>query len=255
MNSTRIVHRRSLRRAHASRAIAGLALAAALTATAAHADPRTAMIALERAYVPALAMTNMPGKVAESRIAIGRLEGAWAAYVKTLERGLAGDKAFAAIVAKTSASVQAASAAAGSGDITKAHETLEHVRGDFGAWRAARGIEYFPDALTRFHDAMEHLVDVAAKRADANGRREAYALARSRWIDVERALGGFDAALYGFDAARAGRLREMIAKERALLDDYAAAMVEGERLAAAGRALKGNFAQTYFLFGDFSGLQ
>ena len=225
--------------------------------TNAGADVRDPMVALDRAYVPALALTNMPGKDAQSREATRRLSEAWAGFTKTIDPAFKRDRTLAKVLAESTEKITAAAALAGAGQIAKAHDALEHVRGALWKWREARGLVYFPDSLTAFHDEMEHLVDLGAKGADREAQRKAYASARSRWVDVERAAERFEAKLYGFDAARIERLRGLMAKERALLDDYAVALAASnpQALAGAGRALKGNFAQTYFLFGDFAGLQ
>lgn len=223
----------------------------------ARADIRDPMVALDRAYVPALALTNMPGKEAPARTALARLVAAWPRFTSSLDPGLAGDPRLRAVLADSGRRVEEARRLADGGDIARAHDALEHVRGSLWKWRASRGIAYFPDALTAFHDAMEHLVDLATKGAGGDAVRAAYAATRSRWLDVERAAVTFEAPLHGFDAARRERLGALMSKERALLDDYAVALAapDPKTLATAGRALKGNFAQAYFLFGDFTGLQ
>jgi hypothetical protein len=236
-----------------TRAAAAAALVAG-SAVAAPTDLVDASAQLERAYVPALGLTNQRGNDAQAREAVRRLELSWDAFRARAAPLAAKDAALRATLAASSERVQQAAAQAGAGDMAKAHESLEYLRDALWKWRASRGVEYFPDRLTAYHDVMEHLVDAAA-RALPGDTRIAYAQAVSKWIDVERAP--FAAAVHGFDGAAQQRLRAAMASERATLDEFAAAMGSGDpqALADVGRRLKQRFAQLYFLFGDFRGLE
>jgi hypothetical protein len=184
---------------------------------------------------------------------MSKLADAWAVFNRAVAPDRARDSSLAKVMDASTKQIAEANRLTLAGDLPRAHDALESLRRTFWRWRVAHGIDYFPDALTAFHDEMEHLVELGAKRADPGTQRTSFATARSRWVDVERAP--FEPTRYGFDAGKRERMVALMAKERALLDDYAIALAGGEpaALAAVGKALKGNFAQIYFLFGDFGG--
>jgi hypothetical protein len=130
---------------------------------------------------------------------------------------------------------------------------LEHLRHSLWKWRAGRGIAYFPDLLTAYHDEMERAADAATVPGESGKLAETLGVARARWDDVERAT--FDAQLHGFDEAKVGRMKGLMSRERAALDELDKLGPHADRaaLAAAAKTLKGTFAQIYFLFGDFKG--
>lgn len=133
------------------------------------------------------------------------------------------------------------------GNLKAAHESLEHLRRAFWKWRAGKGIACFPDALTAYHDKMEKLADAATRRSS-----QAAVATPGRTLDIGRV--SFDATLHGFDESKVARLKGLMGRERALLEEFGALVPNGERgaLAAAAKNLKGTFAQIYFLFGDFA---
>ena len=226
-------------------AVAALALSAAGAAVA---GPIEDAVAFDRVYVPALVLTNQPQKPAATAEALARLKAAW----PKLQAAALND---AAAIAETDASIREAEKRLSSGSRQAAHDALEGVRLALWKARAARGVDYYPDRLTAFHEVMEQVVDSAAARAfDAPKLERELAEASALWSRVEDAR--FDAALFGFDAERTARLNGLVKKEREILAQLEASLALGNRetLAAGAKALRANFGQTYMLFGDFSGL-
>lgn len=221
-----------------------------LAASAAQAGLLEEMVLLERAYVPVLALTNQPGKDAESAGAMQRFDRAWNAF-----RGAAATReeaSLAGVLDEVEKHLAGARRDIAAGKLSVAHEALEHLRHAFWKWRASRGIDYFPDRLTAYHDQME-LVAEAATRPNERGKLgSALQQARARWNDVMRAK--FDAPLHGFDAAKQARLRALMAQESETLAriEQLGAGGDAATLAAESKTLKGTFAQIYFLFGDFA---
>ncbi len=240
------------------RGFAGLVFvgAALLAAQPARAGLIEEMVLLERAYVPALGITNQAGKDAQSREAMRRLASAWARFLENTRAEAKQDAALAGALGEAGGSIAKASATLErGGSLADAHDALEGVRATLWKWRAARGIDHFPDLLTAYHDAMEHLADLATSASPDEARlRQALTEAGARWARVESAP--FDAALFGFPPDKVARMKGLIAKERALLAELEAlAGADRERRAGAVKTMKGTFAQIYFLFGDFDGLQ
>jgi len=77
----------------------------------------------------------------------------------------------------------------------------------------------------------------------------------SLWSDVEKS--GIDAALFKLSPEQAETYAKQVRKEREILNQMEGLIGSGnvEALSKAAVAMKSNFAQTYFVFGDFSGLQ
>jgi hypothetical protein len=228
---------------------AGVAALALIAAGAANAGPIEDAVALDRAYVPALVLTNQPQKPAAATTeALARLKSAWPKL-----RGAASNDA--AAIAETDAKIREAEQLLGAGSRQGAHDALEGVRIALWKARAARGLDYYPDRLTAFHEEMETIVDLAAEPAfDAAKLKRQLAEASALWSRVEGAR--FDATLFGFDAERTARLNGLVKKEREILGQLDASLASANReaVAAGAKALRANFGQTYMLFGDFTGL-
>lgn len=226
-----------------------LVLLGLLAASVAQAGLLDEMVGLERAYVPVLALTNQPGKQAESGQAMKRFDHAWSAF-----RAAAATREEPSLLKVLDDAEQHLAQARrdiAGGQLKPAHEALEHVRHAFWKWRAGKGIEYFPDRLTAYHDQMELAADAATHPGERGKLAGALQQARARWDEVVGAK--FDAQLHGFDAAKQARLRELMAREGQVLAKLEQLGPGGDAaaLAAEAKGLKGTFAQIYFLFGDF----
>ena len=232
----------------------GIAVVAIAAAGAARAGAIEDMIVLDRAYIPALALTNQPQKpAAATSESLQRLNAAWARFQAALPP--ADRAAYAAAIAESDAKIKAADKLLASGSRQAAHDALEAVRIAFWKARVAQGVDYYPDRLTAFHEAMEPLVDLAANPAtDATKLKRQFEETSALWSRIEGAR--FDAALFGFDAEKTAQLQALVRKERGILSQLDAAIGSGNRgeLEAGAKTLKGTFAQTLLLFGDFSGL-
>jgi len=232
----------------------GIAMIAIVAAGAARAGAIEDTIVLDRAYIPALVLTNQPQKsAAATSESLQRLTAAWARFQAALPP--ADRAAYAAAIAESDAKIKTADKLLASGSRQAAHDALEGVRIAFWKARVAQGVDYYPDRLTAFHEAMEPLVDLAAiPPTDATKLKRQFEETSALWLRVEGAR--FDAALYGFDAEKTAQLQALVRKERGILSQLDAAIGSGNRgeLEAGAKTLKGTFAQTLLLFGDFSGL-
>lgn len=227
----------------------GVAIGSLLLASLAQASLLEEMVVLERAYVPVLALTNQPGKNAESAAAMQRFDRAWGAFRTAAPTR--SESSLTGVLDESEKHLAQARRDIGAGQLKDAHEALEHLRHAFWKWRAGKGIDYFPDRLTAYHDQMELLADAAMHAAERPKLASALQQARARWDEVLRMK--FDAPLHGFDAVRQARLSELMAREGQVLTKLEQLGPGGDAaaLAAEAKSLKGTFAQIYFLFGDF----
>jgi len=221
----------------------------ALSSAAALAGPIEDMVAFERVYIPALALTNQPQAPAE-RVAgsLSRLAAAWPGLRAAFSgKGEALDKA----VRTTDAALGQAERLIAGGKRAEAHEALEAIRPAFLEARRAAGIDLYVDRLTEFHDAMEELVKAAQPGAPRAHLEPLLEHASGLWTRAERPQ--FDAALFGFDDAKYAELRRRLQGERETIDALRAALEGGDaaRTRELAGQLKGRFGQIYAMFGDF----
>jgi hypothetical protein len=236
-----------------------LAVVASPVAAGVHED----MVALDRTYVPALALTNQP-KAEPAQKAIQKLRGEWDRFRGTYATAPAGYDATA--WAKCSGEVEAAIAAAEAnmraGKGPAAHEDLEHVRDAQLALRRGAKQAYFFDDLTVFHEAMEQLAGPATGKTgatitDAEIGQIASALPQAerswRIVVVNRA----QAAKHGLAPEVEQQVQRDIDAETQLLAELKSALAAGDRARIAEKAqgTKPAFSRLFQRFGDFSGLR
>jgi hypothetical protein len=210
------------------------------------------MAAFERAFIPALALTNQPQAPAHKVDAsLKRLEEGWPRFRQLLA---AGGPPMDEALAEVGRAIGDARARLAAGERAQAHDALERVRAALMRARARLGIELYTDRLTEYHDAMEDFVRLAVQGADPAALRPLLARASELWARAERPR--FAPALFGMDDARFEQVAALARRERELLDALAADLAAGQRdrVADGAKRLKGVFAQLYLSFGDFSGL-
>lgn len=247
-------------------ALVGIGLGA-LLATSVLAGVREDSVALDAVYIPALALTSAAQSDAsvadKARAAMQRLDARWPALRTSLQASLAATPAQAAAARKTIAAVESHIAggrtAVAKGDFKGAHDALEEVRIDLMKARTARGVDYFVDRLTAYHEPMEviALAGLQLKPQDLTPAKKAeiekaFAEARALWRGIEQNLPR--PADYGLDAARASQFEKGVADETAALTRLSDALRGGDAAALlkAAQAIKPPFARTFTAFGQNS---
>lgn len=235
--------------------VAGIAVLT--VAVSAHAGLVEQSAILDRSYVPALALTNQREKpqamVEES---MRRLVAAWDSFVARVTPSDGGKASLNEAIKRSTASVEEARGLVAADKRKEAHEALETIRMLFWKARVDMGVDYLPDRFTAFHEPMEEFADLASKPGtDPALLRQRLNELSARWKDVEDA--GLDVKLFGVSPERAAKYAEQVKKEREILTQLEGltASASREALGKAATAMKGNFAQAFFVFGDFSGLQ
>jgi hypothetical protein len=114
--------------------------------------------AMDRSYVPALALTNQRDKpqalVVES---VRRFVAAWEKFSAETKASEEVRKVLGEAIAQCSPKVKEAVDLAGADKRKEAHEALETVRLTLWKARSSKGIVYLPDLFTAFHEPMGSL--------------------------------------------------------------------------------------------------
>lgn len=237
----------------------GLILFALLPFAASAAGLKEDMIALDRAYIPALSITNRTPQSADTKLAMDTMNAQWARFKQKYAAPQGGDTQWQPDMAKIDGYMVAANRIVDSGkDFIKAHEELEGVRLTFLAMRQRAKMPYYLDDLTRFHDPMEEMYLVAKGKsgeqlsdADVAKIREQFPAAERLWAVVQNT--SVDSA-FALTEAQKDQQNKLMAVETRLLDQLKQALAANDRAAIAKNAqgIRQPFSQLYVSFGDFS---
>jgi len=239
---------------------------AGLLAAGAHAGPLDSSVALDQAYIPALALTTAAqgdaGAVEKARGALQRLQVRWPALRAALLQDLSSPGPTQATAARqTLAQVDrhlaTAAQAVTAANYKAAHEALEEVRIELMHARTARGMDYFVDRLTAYHEPMEVLALAGSgtpsqeMTAARRGQLEAaFVQARALWHGIEQHLP--HPQDYQLNDARSAQFRRGVAEETAALGRLSQALrgSDDAALLKAAAAVKPPFARTFTAFGQ-----
>lgn len=232
----------------------------------AHAGLLETSSALDRVYIPALALSTAAQTDSAARlrapVAFDRLQAQWPALRAELLQWLSGGGAGHAAaarktVARVDSHIAAARQALSAGNFKASHEALEEVRIDLMEARRARGVDYFVDRLTAYHEPMEVLAlagkdwtpqDLTAPRHDELAR--AFAHARVLWRAIEQ--NPPDVSANGLNARQAAQLHQAMADETLALTRLSDALrgADAGALLKAAAAIKPPFARVFTAFGQ-----
>ncbi len=239
------------------------ALVLTLASTPALSGVHEDMVALDRAYVPALALTGQP-KAEPAQAALKRLRAEWNAFharYGTAPPGY-GAAAWTRCSDEIEGAISAAEAALAAGKGGLAHVELERIREAQLALRRGAKQPYFLDDLTVFHEAMERLAGPASGKTgstitDAEIAAIAAALpeAERSWQEVVAKRG--EASRQGLTPEVGQAVQRDIDAETQILTDLKAALAAGDRalIVEKANASKPTFSRLFQRFGDFSGLR
>jgi hypothetical protein len=245
------------------RSFLAFALVLTLVSTPALSGVHEDMVALDRAYVPALALTGQP-KAEPAQAAMKRLRTEWNTFHARYATAPAGygAAAWTRCSGEIERAISAAEAAMATGKGGLAHAELERIREAQLALRRGAKQPYFLDDLTVFHEAMEKLAGPASGKTgatitDAEIASIVAALpeAEHSWQDVVARRG--EASRHGLTTEAAQAVQRDIDAETQVLADLKAALAAGDRalIAEKANASKPAFSRLFQRFGDFSGLR
>ena len=219
----------------------------------------SAMVELDRAYIPALGLSGQPDQKEKAKKALLAFEKTWTAFKDRYGKQGGFDAEWPEDLSRINQAVdRAKSALLDRSDAPKAHEALEAVRMILLESRTRQKIPYFIDTLTLFHNSMEDLLNgkPTAKMADwTETERVNFAadldIARARWSKVKAAEGLLS------DLAPEPKFLSTFETQWNTID---ALLLSAKNSYAAGdqgsldkslNQLKPAFIKTFFLFGNF----
>ncbi|MHB9106789.1 MAG: hypothetical protein ACYDCO_07015 [Armatimonadota bacterium] len=221
------------------------------------------MVAFDRAYIPALALTN-GGDAAKAKKAVALLVARWQELRAKYMDAPTLNPQWRADFDSINAMILTADRMMIEGKPPQeAHGVLEGVRTVLKDLRLGYSISYDLDALTLFHEPMEAIaLAVQGKTAaqltqnDLTTIEEQWRYANSIW-QGQVVKAPFDPALFQLSADQDARLREELRLETGIMLELKAALdaKDAARVIQSAAALKPHFATLYKLFGDFSGVQ
>lgn len=240
--------------------VVGLAV---LAAGCTKSDLLAGMADLDRAYIPALALTSQ-GSPAMAQKAVRVLVESWQTFKARYARGMADDPEWRADLAFLDARIAEAVAIAAVGaNLVEAHEALERVRLRLLETRQQRlGLDYYVDYLTVFHGPMEEIYLAAkgktpATLTDVDIAKIAGELpeAWTAWGQVERAR--FDNSIFRLSDQKLAERRQYLKAGADTLTAVEVALRRNDRagLIQAATQLRTNFVKLFLLFGDFDALK
>jgi hypothetical protein len=234
-----------------------LLLAALWLPLAAFAGLKEDMVAFDRAYIPALAVTA-EGKLPESQRAMEQLNSQWAVFRKQHAATRGSDKKWKSDLADIDRMIAEANKVVASGvDVQSAHNALEGVRLTMLDMRARSKMPYFLDVVTGFHDPMEGIVLLAKDKTPATFGAEEIARIRAALPEAEKRWAAVKATrvdpAFGLSAEQQQNVANLIANESAALDTLKQALAGDDRAAMikAAVSIKPAFAKIYMSFGNF----
>ena len=212
------------------------------------------MARFDRAYVPALALTEEKDSTGQSVLAVKRLKQDWAVLSGKYAQVLALDGASEDI----NRNLDRADMLITTGDFRGAHKELEPIGSILLRARKKHGIDYFMDYMTAFHSSLERAVAILDNRVPATLTEEDVSVIsgllpdiRTRWNAVAEAP--FDRTAFLFDKETETSLRSALAEEAKAIDNMDAALRSGNHKLIFKHALllREGYQRVFRMFGNF----
>jgi CpeT protein len=214
------------------------------------------MIALDKAYIASLALTDM-GKLDKSKLALESLLSTWAVF-RSNHYDYTDSQTWRDLFDLVeNFFVSSAGALEAEGNPIAAHELLEQAKMPMTSLRNELNLEYYIDYLNSYHGIMVRLLEsVQLKYGDRLNEidlehiSDLTAEAQKRWQAV--LIADFDPSLYSFDTEKIETLRSYREAHSKALNTLKTAIDTGDKkeVIKAVKPLKPKFARMYKLFGD-----
>jgi hypothetical protein len=212
---------------------------------------------LDRAYVPALALTKM-GTAEASNKALGKLKQQWRVFNAKYADAVPNDDGWKKDFASVGTAISEAADHLANGRQLDAHESLEAIREILLETRRRNGMDYYLDRLTEFHTTMEEIVlavkveqpmDLTQDKIEKI--RQLTGKAVAQWDEVKSSP--FQPQRFGFNEEKMAKRKQLLQAETAALEklEQALAAKDKAQIVATGMAIKPLFAQSFMLFGTF----
>lgn len=216
------------------------------------------MVAFDRAYIPALALTSQDNRETAQK-AMKLTAAQWSIFKKRYTKSFSKKKAdkedlkvIAIMIADANHTIKS------DGKLEDVHETLEGVRNTFLKIRKRNSIDYYIDYTTAFHGPMESIV-LTAKGKTAETLTDEMLLkiknnfrtAQKAWNNLQNA--SFDPVLFSFSAEKDAQRKDYIKAETEAMGKLAKALEGDDKgtIIKAAMGIKTNFVNLFLMFGDF----
>jgi hypothetical protein len=216
----------------------------------------------DRAYIPALALTNQ-GEAEQSKAAMILLIEHWSIFKgKYYGHGSKDSKWKKNFDDVEQAILKADEIVKGDRELLEAHELLESIRFTFMELRKRNGIDYYVDYLTEFHEPMEEIVLTSKGKTpdtliDTDVEKIQELLPEALHFMNKIETPEFDSSLFDFDNEKTRLMKEYIKLESESLSKLEQAMKAGDKkmIIQSSAKIKPNFVKLFFLFGDFGNMK
>jgi hypothetical protein len=237
--------------------ILGLYMTLVWLVTTAWADIVTDSAVLDKAYIPALAVTSQ-NDAEKSKAAMARLNRSWVTFSTAYRQYKPADDGWRIGFSEIDTWIAKADGiVVGGKNLTDAHNALEPVRVILMQLRRRNGIDYFVDYQTAFHEPMEDIVLTAKGKTpetmtqqDIHTIRSLLPALQARWDALQKAK--FDPQDFGFDNARTAKLKRLMETQSDAIAALKKALAAPDKAAIiqSAAAIKPPFAQMFMLFGE-----
>jgi hypothetical protein len=224
--------------------LAWLAMALALTcgwgtvraAEAPTPDPNaallTAMNELDRLYLPLIGTVG-EGEAPAAKAWAAKLIEFWPTFLNRCSNAYPADVRMRDVLGEVRAKVGSAEKLIGEGNLPDAESDLQAGRGLLMQLRVRIGLEYYPDALSRYFEVLNPTASLAAKLNPTNALNSELLKLRDYCIAAKMAWGQlaqtkFDPASIQFSPAQAAAFTKEFAASEAAMAKVIAAFEEGK---------------------------
>lgn len=241
--------------------VIGLFLSASMSVLAAG-QLEEEMVAFDKVYIPALALTSQNNRAAAEK-AMKLTVDQWVEFKGKSAAVLSRNKANNADLAIIDQLITDAERSMRvNGKTDEAHEILEGVLNTLLKIRERNSIDYYIDYTTKFHEPMEAIVLTAKGKTPETLTdtmllkiRDSFMIAQQDWLNLQNA--SFDPALFSFDAKKDARRQAYIKAETEAMSRLKNALESGDKgsIITAAMGIKSNFVNLFLLFGDFENIK
>ncbi|MCB1877440.1 MAG: hypothetical protein KDH88_15820 [Chromatiales bacterium] len=236
-------------------AICALVLLCSGTAIAKDKDLLSAMVDLERAYIPALFLTGAENE-ALAPAAMDAYVATWLQFYADYGNYRPSYRNWKSYLDEINFHVEMASELVIEGALLEAHEEhMELIRKIMRDFRGSNGFpKFITDRMTDFHSLMGQIIEIVKGTigsAEIATLYDLYKDASKAWSKVEK--NPVDQELWQLSDEKLMQLKMFIHAERMALDAFEAALATGNAdvIRATGLAIKPPQVQAYLLFGNF----
>ncbi len=218
---------------------------------------REDFVKLDRHLIGALFFTNQ-GKQDKAIAEIEKLSEIWNEFKANYYSYAPSDSLWQKDFDNVSSLITEAKEITASGkNLLDAHEKLEKVRTILYELRKRNSINYYLDALIRFHEEMEKIVHPLKGKKPSDVKDElidklkvAVQKGIECWDAVEKE--NLDASLYGFSQQKFQKMNEWIKEEKETLKNLYDALERKQKgkILKFGGNIKKNFQKIFLLFSD-----